>query len=357
MTCWRSSVVAQRDTITADDVDQRHPHADRRVTTARSISMTAGMINAATSHRPIATAAPTRACGPFVAAISAWNSRSRRGSRNRQRQRVARPEGSRPSPEAYAPAMAVRSVPRVTRMSSSSTSRRLPGPPSTASNRSRTLCPANAIDRDRGRPPDAVDVRMSPGDPEDLHLAAVRPLDDRAQHVGRRRRRAVGEDIGERQALAGGRRQGDRLAIGSSSARRGRSRSRTPGRGAGDERLRARARGPQLLRAVARASMPGRPATNRPLRGPCRCRRGSTTKPRATSRSSSNAPQRAIRTAAPRTESGHPARSIRYRTASLFRPVSDGDQRVVRVVLRPTSRTCRRRSGRRRTGSRATCRC
>ena len=49
---------------------------------------------------------------------------------------------------------------------------------------------------------------------------------------------------------------------------------------------------------------------------------GSYVQPRNTSRSSSNAPQRASRTCSPRTLSGHQARSARYRTASLFRPVS-----------------------------------
>ena len=49
---------------------------------------------------------------------------------------------------------------------------------------------------------------------------------------------------------------------------------------------------------------------------------GFTVQPRATSRSSSKAPQRASRTAVLTTASGHEARSSRYRTASLLRPVS-----------------------------------
>ena len=50
---------------------------------------------------------------------------------------------------------------------------------------------------------------------------------------------------------------------------------------------------------------------------------GSIFQPRATSRSSSNAPHRAVLAAAPRTDNGHHARSNRYSTDSLLRPVSD----------------------------------
>src|SRR5437879_9056845 len=46
--------------------------------------------------------------------------------------------------------------------------------------------------------------------------------------------------------------------------------------------------------------------------------------PRLTSKSSSNAPQRAIFVADPSTANGQEATSMRYRTACLFRPVSDG---------------------------------
>jgi len=49
---------------------------------------------------------------------------------------------------------------------------------------------------------------------------------------------------------------------------------------------------------------------------------GSRAQPLVTSRSSSKAPHRASRTAGPSTESGHQARSSRYSTASLLRPVS-----------------------------------
>ena len=165
--------------------------------------------------------------------------------------------------------------------------------------------------------------RVPPGDPEDLDLAAVGPLDDRAQRVGRRRRRAVGEDIARTSAAGRRRPAGRSAAIGSSSGRRGRSRvADRAGRRAGHERLRARPRRPQLLRAVARRRCrvgPDEPAARVAVSVPS----GSTIQPRATSRSSSKAPQRAVRTAAPRTASGHPARSIRYRTASLFRPVSE----------------------------------
>ena len=113
-------------------------------TSPRSIWMAAGMISAATSHRPAATMLPTRAWGPVAAAISAWNSRSRCGSRKVSVTGLRDPIGV----EAIArsvrgPRSPFGQLPRVTRMSSSSTSSRLPGPPSTASNRSRTLCPAN----------------------------------------------------------------------------------------------------------------------------------------------------------------------------------------------------------------------
>ena len=80
-----------------------------------------------------------------------------------------------------------------------------------------------------------------------------------------------------------------------------------------------------------------------------------TFQPRATSRSSSNAPQRAIRVAAPRTASGQPARSISYRTASLLRPVSGAISESASGSRRPTSRTCTRRSGTSRTRSRGSC--
>ena len=67
----------------------------------------------------------------------------------------------------------------------------------------------------------------------------------------------------------------------------------------------------------------GLPRTHRPEAGAVSVPSGFTVQPRGTSRSSSNAPHRALRTAAPRTPSGHHACSTRYSTASLLRLVSE----------------------------------
>ena len=98
----------------------------------------------------------------------------------------------------------------------------------------------------------------------------------------------------------------------------------------------------------------GLPRAQRPDAGAVSVPSGLTVQPRPTSRSSSNAPQRACRTAAPRTDSGHQARSARYRTASLLRAGLGRDQRRPSGSPGSTSRTCTRRSGTCRTGSRAT---
>ena len=74
----------------------------------------------------------------------------------------------------------------VTRMSSSSTSTRLPGPPSAATNRRWTVCPTNAsIDTEAVRHAPSTSTGR-PRDAEDLDLAAVGALDDRAERIGRR---------------------------------------------------------------------------------------------------------------------------------------------------------------------------
>ena len=144
MSCWRSSVVAQRVATTPTRLAPAIP-TQITETVPRSITIAAGMRKAATSHSPTATAAPTRNCGPFVAAISIWNSRSRGGSRNRS------VSGSRAEPGWPSIGRSLRfddrlriSLGRVTRTSSSSTSTRLFAPPSTASNRRRTVWPAKA---------------------------------------------------------------------------------------------------------------------------------------------------------------------------------------------------------------------
>src|SRR3954466_13739080 len=62
--------------------------------------------------------------------------------------------------------------------------------------------------------------------------------------------------------------------------------------------------------------------THRPDAGDVSVPSGLTVQPRPTSRSSSNAPQRAVRTESPRTASGHHARSMRYSTAFRLRDVS-----------------------------------
>ncbi len=131
------------------------------------------------------------------------------------------------------------------------------------------------VEPDRRRVPRAIDVGSIAGDPEDLGLRPVRTFDDRAERVGRARRRAVGEDVGEGQPLAECRGQGDpgradaAAAVEVVGARR-----RACGR-AGHERLAARAGRSQLLRAVARRGGGVRRGRSRHRPLPCRCRPGS----------------------------------------------------------------------------------
>ena len=281
------------------------------------------MIRAATSHRPAATTLPTRAWSPVAAAISAWNSRSRCGSRNVSVTGLRDPiEVEVHRAKRTRPAMAVRSGaarhPDVVELDLEQVARpavhRLePQPdasgPRTDPSRSRPSATRHRrphVARRSGRPRPCCrrTARRS--------RAACRPTT--TPSCGRRHRRTSG---------AGRRWPAGRSAgIGSSSVRRGRSRSRMRRRTAPvtnafePERVVPSCFGPWLDVDAGLAR------TNRPLLD-VSVWSGSTTNPRATSRSSSNAPQRAIRTERPRTESGQPDCSIRYRTASLFRPVSE----------------------------------
>ena len=216
---------------------------------------------------------------------------------------------------------------RVTRTSSSSTSSRLPGPPSTAVEPEVDRLPGEGVHRDRRGPPRPVDVdgRAATFVKTTTCVPSAR-LDDRPQRVGRGRVRVVGEHVAEGQPLAGGGRQRRSPATARSSGRRGRWRSpRRPAGSTGHERIGPTGRGvAELLRARARRRCRVRRGRTAPAAGAVSVPSGLTVQPRRDLEVVVEGA--AARDARPRPRAPpagtRPARS-RYRTASLFRPVSD----------------------------------
>ena len=265
-----------------------------------------------------------------------------------------------PAGPPHRPASVIRAYePRVTRTSSISASTRLSAPPSVGHEPDPHGLAGVRGHRQRHR------VRQTPlrsaGLPTTLQTT-VCEVSARSmiapQRVGAGRVRVVREDVAEGQPLAGRRGQRDRRASGGSS-RPSRSFAFAEDPAAAPVTNDASSRTWRVA-ALLRAADVARRVRVRAgeagvRRRRCRSRRGSPATragPRGRRRRRRSA---RLATAAPRTESGHQARSIRYSTASLLRPVSAVDLRVVGVVLHRTSRRCTRRSDTSRTRSRGSC--
>ena len=344
MTCCRSSVVAHRDATTPARLTRPPSRRRSRTTRPRSISIAAGMMNAAMSHRPAATTAAHPGLG------AGRRRPSRPGTRARARGRGTGASAGRatsrlrcPSDEDYAPSGTARTglAGPVSRRASPGCRRArpragCPRPPSAATNRSRTVC-AGERDPSRSRR-SATTPSTSTGRPatrKTTTLRAVGPLDDRAQGVGRRstwrcgRRRTRTSAAARRSAGRAIGLRADRRppveVVRAWPRRRPRRRSRTPSSPIASSRA-ASGRGS--------TSTPGWPGRTAPLAGAVSVPSGSTVQPAGDLEVVVE--RAAAGDRAPRAR-GRPAdsrdRSIRYSTASLFRPGLRGDQRVVRVVL------------------------
>ena len=187
---------------------------------------------------------------------------------------------------------------RVTRTSSTSTSTRLSGPPSTATKRRWIDLAGPRVQRDRGA--SARRRRRRSALPDRLKTTVWVPSAASTigpERVGRRRVPHRGRRRSGRSAAGRARRAARRRRSGRSCARRGRA-ALTPeaGRQPGHERPGARGRRPELLRRRRAGRRPGCRGRSGPRPGPCRCRRDRPPSRGATSRSSSKAPQRAVAT-------------------------------------------------------------
>ena len=170
------------------------------------------------SHRPIATAAPTRACGPYRRGhLGLELALETAGRGSAASAGHASSPGGLHRPEAYASSMASGSAGRVTRMSSSSTSTRLLAPPSVASNRGgpsgrrRHRARSRPSARRRRRRPARPDrrARPRPGSRRPSRRSRGASRTDPTPRCGRRRRRTSAAG----RASPAGRSRGERMVV------------------------------------------------------------------------------------------------------------------------------------------------